>query len=78
MVGGMDFEIRKWSLQGELLFIYSHHHSAVRCLRIVKEDVQSNEMEVWSCSNESLVAHRTYLDNVEEHEPLGELKICSG
>lgn len=78
MVGGMDFEIRKWSLQGDLLFGYSHHHSAVRCLRIVKGDMESKEIEVWSSSNESLVAHCTYVDNVEEHEPLGEVKICSG
>lgn len=74
----MDFEIRKWSLQGDLLFGYSHHSSAVRCIRIVKENIQSKEIEVWSCSNESIVAHCTYLDDVEEHEPLDQVKICSG
>ena len=78
MVGGMDFEIRKWSLQGDLLFAYANHHSGVRCLRIVKEAIESKEIQVWSCSNESLVAHCTYLDDVEEHEPLGEVKTCSG
>jgi hypothetical protein len=32
-IGGFDFSIKKWNLQGEYLFEYAQHHSALKSLK---------------------------------------------
>ncbi|XP_073393647.1 uncharacterized protein [Physcomitrium patens] len=72
--GGVDFQIRKWSLSGEVLMAYGHHHTSIRWLCMVRKELDDTEMQMWSSSNEPEVAQCSLLDHKSHHDILGDVK----
>ncbi|CAN5954373.1 unnamed protein product [Sphagnum jensenii] len=73
--GGVDFQIRKWGMAGEMLFAYAHHHSSIRWLCMVKKDPYEKEMQMWSSSNDPTIAECPVPDDAVQHDPLGDVKM---
>ncbi|KAG0571849.1 hypothetical protein KC19_VG048100 [Ceratodon purpureus] len=76
--GGVDFQIRKWGLLGEVLMAYGHHHTSVRWLCMVRKEEHGTEMQMWSSSNEPEVSRCSVLDNKLQHNILGDVKKGKG
>lgn len=78
LTGGVDFQIRKWGLAGEVLFAYSHHHTSVRWLCMVRKEMHDTELQMWSSSNEPEIAQVSLLDDALKHDPLSDVKRGAG
>lgn len=74
--GGVDFQIKKWGLKGEALFVYALHHTSIRWICMVK--LNANKMQMWSSSNDAEIAQCLVLDDVENHDMVGTVTMCRG